>query len=141
MYAVIIAQVLVPSQSVVCLSDGAAAVAYTHARRHSCRRQALLHADESEACFDGLINLSQGVVVNRPQAFQQALAIYCAELIQADRGCQMQAGAAWMDDGFVGIRRCGYFRSDGRHDGRGTVLIADVVLDDKRRPGLLDLVS
>jgi hypothetical protein len=58
----------------------------------------LLHAAESEACFDGLINLSQGVAVNRAQAFQQALTIYCAELIQADRGSQMQAGAARMDD-------------------------------------------
>jgi len=73
-------------------------------------RQAPLHADESEACLDGLINLSQSVAVDRPQAFQQALAIYCAELIQADRGSQMQAGAARMDDGFVGISRCGYFR-------------------------------
>src|SRR3990172_2165077 len=100
----------------------------------------LERSDQTEADLESLVHLLHGSSIQTAKAPDEALPIDRPDLIQDDGRRKREPARSPLDDHVGRMRWRGEFGSDSCHDRDRAVSVADIVLNDQSRPGLLDLM-
>jgi hypothetical protein len=101
-----------------------------------------LNINQAQADLDGSVNFGHYDRVKGSQELDQPPPIHTADLVQPRGRSNLKAiYLRGLDENLDGVRNRRYLGGYGGNNCYASIAIADIILDDERRPRLLDLVA